>query len=221
MRTRTELRSDVPNDGPDDSTTDSVIERIVTGVRDAIAKGTLSPGQRLTEREVIHSTGAARTSVREALSRLRALGLLERGARGRLQVPPLNATAIDHIYDVRLAIESMAAELFTIRATEEEIAELVEVSDPAEDRQRLRTQISATYRTIMQGARNPLLLRILTLTENVRGLCGSCRRRCPAVYSAICLETFELTDAVQRRNPEDAARATRAQVAAARKSVGP
>ena len=57
--------------------TTTLAHRVVTGLKDRILAGDLSPGTRLpSENQLIDEYGVSRTVVREAVTRLRAEGLV-------------------------------------------------------------------------------------------------------------------------------------------------
>src|ERR1044072_8277435 len=86
---------------------DQVHERLVN----AIADGTLPPGQRLTQEEIAARLCGARQPGSHALQVLRARGLVEeRGKRG-LVVSPLDAEKLRGLYQVRAVLEALAATL--------------------------------------------------------------------------------------------------------------
>jgi DNA-binding GntR family transcriptional regulator len=90
---------------------DQVHERLVN----AIADGTLPPGQRLTQEEIALRLGVSRQPVSHALQVLRRRGLVEeRGKRG-LVVAPLDAKKLRGLYQVRAALEALAASLAAAR----------------------------------------------------------------------------------------------------------
>ena len=56
----------------------SLAQRVVAGLKDKIFAGDLPPGQKVpSETELIEEFGVSRTVVREAVTRLRAEGLIE------------------------------------------------------------------------------------------------------------------------------------------------
>ncbi|MGH3640121.1 MAG: FadR/GntR family transcriptional regulator, partial [Mycobacterium sp.] len=58
--------------------TTTLAQRVVTGLKDKILTGELPPGHKLpSESELIEEFGVSRTVVREAVTRLRAEGLVE------------------------------------------------------------------------------------------------------------------------------------------------
>ncbi len=75
----------------------------------AICDGELAPGTRLTQEELAASLNVSRQPVLQALRLLKREGfVIETGRRG-LMVAPLNAEAIVHLYQVRSAIDALAA----------------------------------------------------------------------------------------------------------------
>jgi DNA-binding GntR family transcriptional regulator len=198
---------------------------VVAAVRDAIADGALAPGQRLTERELMERTGVSRTSIREALSQLRRMGLIEERPRGGIRVAVLDRSAIEQIYEVRTAIEPMVAELFTLRATDSEVAELIDAygynadgpDSPGEVPD--LSQPGRAEELLFRGARNPLLKEII---EPFHARIRSVRRlslTMPGRYAAAVAENREIVDAIRRREPEEAAKAVRRHIAEAQRAA--
>src|ERR1044072_4132249 len=75
------------------------------------ADETLPPGKRLTQEEIALRLGVSRQPVSHALQILRRRGLVEeRGKRG-LVVAPLDAKKLRGLYQVRAALEELAASL--------------------------------------------------------------------------------------------------------------
>jgi DNA-binding GntR family transcriptional regulator len=95
---------------------ESLSEVVYETIRDAIVNRTIPPGARVTEAGLAKQLNVSKTPVREALLRLREIGLIESfGVRGgRIILPSL--TSIRHAYEVRLALETFAAETAAERA---------------------------------------------------------------------------------------------------------
>jgi DNA-binding GntR family transcriptional regulator len=84
-------------------------DRIHDRLRAAIISGELPPGSPVIEAELAAKLGASRTPIREALRRLESEGLLEpRGLRGSV-VRALDASEVACIFEIREALESLAA----------------------------------------------------------------------------------------------------------------
>lgn len=109
---------------------DQVHDRLVA----AIADGTLAPGEKLTQEDVAEKLGVSRQPVSHALQLLRRHGLaVESGKRG-LVVAPLDHDRLRGLYQVRAALDGLAASLAAERAkagtlsstSRKDIIELVE-----------------------------------------------------------------------------------------------
>jgi DNA-binding GntR family transcriptional regulator len=82
----------------------------------AIADGTLAPGGKLTQEDVAEKLGVSRQPVSHALQLLRRRGLsVESGKRG-LVVAPLDPDRLRGLYQVRAALDGLAASLAAERA---------------------------------------------------------------------------------------------------------
>ena len=90
---------------------DQVYDRLVA----AIADGSLPPGHRLTQEDVAARLGVSRQPVSHALQVLRRRGLLEEAGRRGLAVVPLDAQWLRDLYQVRAALEALAAALAAAR----------------------------------------------------------------------------------------------------------
>ena len=86
---------------------DRVYERLVA----AIADGTLPPGRRLRQDEVAALLGVSRQPVSHALQLVKRQGLaIEHGRKG-LAVAPIAAAQVRDLYQVRAALDALAARL--------------------------------------------------------------------------------------------------------------
>ncbi|MEJ0078028.1 MAG: GntR family transcriptional regulator [Alphaproteobacteria bacterium] len=90
---------------------DQVHDRLVN----AIADGTLPPGQRLTQEEIAVRLGVSRQPVSHALQVLRRRGLVEESGKRGLIVAPLDAQRMRDLYQVRAVLEALAASLAAAR----------------------------------------------------------------------------------------------------------
>ncbi len=112
--------------------TTTLAQRVVAGLKDKILAGVLPPGHKLpSEAELIDEYGVSRTVVREAVTRLRAEGLVEtfqgRGSYVLAMPEPTSFTVesaairthhdVLDMIDFRLGIESEAAALAAARVT--------------------------------------------------------------------------------------------------------
>jgi DNA-binding GntR family transcriptional regulator len=101
-----------------------VREETARVIRQAIADGTLPPGSRLKERELVELTGVSRTSVREAVRILETQGLVYTVPGEGPRVATLSEEEARELYALRGLLESYAVRQFTLNATDENVAEL-------------------------------------------------------------------------------------------------
>jgi DNA-binding GntR family transcriptional regulator len=104
-------------------------ESLATGaynrLREAILTGELRPNEQLVEAELANWLKVSRTPLRESLIRLASEGLV-RSRRRAWVVREYTAQEVIEIHEVRAALEGMAVYIAAERATDEEIARIVE-----------------------------------------------------------------------------------------------
>ncbi|GAC1308349.1 MAG: GntR family transcriptional regulator [Vulcanimicrobiaceae bacterium] len=101
----------------------SLRDQIYDRIRAAILSGELAPGAPVIEAELAATLGASRTPVREALRRLETEGMLEpRGARGSV-VRELKRDEVECIFEIREALETLAARRASRRMSERDYVE--------------------------------------------------------------------------------------------------
>ncbi|HEU4697585.1 MAG TPA: GntR family transcriptional regulator [Gemmatimonadales bacterium] len=144
-------------------------------LREAIVRGRLRPGARVTEAEAAERLGVSRTPVREALDRLQREGLLVPdggGARPRLAVAPLAAEAVADLYQAAGALEGVAARRVAelSAAARRELAEALRAADAAfrveadaaaPDLDRLFDLHAAFHETLMAACAGPPIRALL------------------------------------------------------------
>lgn len=86
-------------------------EFVYEWVRDRIIDGTLPTGARIREREVADEIQVSRVPVREALPRLEAEGFIRTLPRRGAVVAPMELRDVIEVFDVRAALEVLAARL--------------------------------------------------------------------------------------------------------------
>ena len=88
----------------------SLRQQALTALRRAITSGELPPGMHLVETDLSEALHISRGTLREAMRQLQQEGLISvTGERGRLSVRHLDAKEIKDIFNVRAALESLAA----------------------------------------------------------------------------------------------------------------
>jgi DNA-binding GntR family transcriptional regulator len=138
-------------------------ERALGALRAAITSGRYRPGDHLGEVELAGGLGISRGTVREALRHLEQEGLVEAGPRGRLRVNSLSGDEIRGLYQVRAALEGLAATTIirsprraeavtALRAALDELAE-----ESSEFTQRVEADL-AFHLLLCRLADNPMLV---------------------------------------------------------------
>lgn len=197
-----------------------VRDKVVDALREAILDGALQPGRRLTERELTELTGVSRTSVREALRRLQAEGLVEESPSRGLRVSIPTEDEVDQIYEIRAELEPLAVRLFVERASQEEVGALATVAQqvtPGGDDN--KDVLDRFDKVLLDGCRNPMLAELLGgLYSRIHAL----RRISAATPGRMAVtkqEYADLVEAIRNGSAADAGEVARRHVAAARASA--
>jgi DNA-binding FadR family transcriptional regulator len=221
--------------------TESLSEMVVGQVLEALFAGQLTPGQFFgTEAQLAQTFQTSRVPIREALSRLAALGVvnIKTGAGGGATIgsgdPDQFATALavqfmlikvttKEIFDARIAIESMAAELVAMEASDDTIAHLRELlgeveaaerTDPAE----LSRAILRFRRAVVEASGNRTLIALMAALVHV--LYNTYLRLVlPRRDGTIVQSLSRILEAIEAREPDRAAAEARAMLIRARNSI--
>lgn len=87
------------------------VDLVYTNLRDAISDGTLPPGERITQEDLAARLNVSRSPVLQALRLLKKDGLLEEAPGRGLIVTRLDPERISHLYQIRGALDALAARL--------------------------------------------------------------------------------------------------------------
>lgn len=123
-------------------------------LREAILEGYFKPGERLIERDLVEQLGVSRTIVREVLRHLESEGLVSTLHNKGPIVAKLDLEVVQQIYEVRAALEAMAARLCA-EAGDPEIVQALELALAGiragyanKDMAEVLTQTSAFYKEL-------------------------------------------------------------------------
>ncbi|MDX1465618.1 MAG: GntR family transcriptional regulator [Halomonas sp.] len=105
----------------------TLAERVFNQLQDAIVRGELAPGSKITEPGLSRAYGISRGPLREAMRRLESHRLIQRVPHVGARVVQLSMKELLELFDLREALESMAARLAAEHMTPEEIAGLREL----------------------------------------------------------------------------------------------
>jgi DNA-binding GntR family transcriptional regulator len=145
----------------------SLRSRIILSLRRAIETGVLEPGARLVERDLCEQLQVSRTSLREALGELQAEGILTYSPTRRLSVSVISRTDAENAYRIRAAMEALVVEQFIEKASDAELAALVQDSKQLKnayrsgDVEQMLVAKRVFYDRICSGAQNPMAFDII------------------------------------------------------------
>ena len=94
----------------------NLIDQVYGRILEAIIDRTLLPGQRIRQNELADKLGVSRQPVSHALHLLHRQGLVAESGRRGFEVTQLDPERIRQLYEVRGAIDALAARLAATRA---------------------------------------------------------------------------------------------------------
>lgn len=118
------MNRDLLND--DSSMGLSLTSKIFLILREEILNGKYAEGEKLVEAKLAEDLGVSRTPVREALKQLEVEGIVENLPNRGVVVLGISNQDIEDIYEIRYAIEGIAAKWAAERITNEELEALKE-----------------------------------------------------------------------------------------------
>jgi len=194
-------------------------DQVAAYLRDAITSCELKPGSVLVEREICEVTGTSRATVREALRQLQSEGMVvSEVGRGTI-VASLTQAEARQIYEVRGALEGLAARLFTTNASETQVEDLsasVErMSEWLDDPDRMLETKAAFYEILFLGAGNAELRRLWDSTRRRATLVRATSLSIPGRPPQSLSEIRAIMAAIRDREPDEAERRTAEHIQAA------
>jgi DNA-binding GntR family transcriptional regulator len=180
-------------------------------LRQAIADSTFMPGQRLVERELTGMLGVSRTSIREALRELAAEGLVRSIPNKGMVVAGLTPSEVANLYELRSALEGLAAHLFVERASDEQVERLraayERISAGVEAGHDVLEAKDEFYAVLFAGAENEELRAVVEgLHTRVRRMRAISLAQ-PGRSAQTLKEILAIVEAVERRDADAAAAA--------------
>lgn len=149
----------------------SLHEQTYQALRDSILSGELAPGDRLIETQIAEQLQVSRTPIREAIRQLQREELVIADDLGWLRVATVSATEAMHLYDCRIALETLAIASACESASNFHLKKLKELVTQAEkllkrkasnpDSIQLLELDYQFHRTIAQSSGNTCLVSLL------------------------------------------------------------
>ena len=136
------------------------VDAVYRSLLDAISDGTLAPGARVTQEDLAAQLHVSRSPVLQALRLLKKDGLLEDAPGRGLLVTPLQPQRIGQLYEVRGALDALAARLAAQRRAPI-AASLIAAGRRAAAGSDVRAMIEADtafHRAIYEASGNPYIV---------------------------------------------------------------
>jgi DNA-binding GntR family transcriptional regulator len=195
---------------------------VCDAIRDQIMNGRHLPGARLVEDRLAVELGVSRNPVREALRVLEAEGYVEMIPRRGAVVASMSDKEVEDIFEVRLALEALAARLAARRADATSQAALKKIL--AETRTALRRSEPAKLAAL--NTRFHELVVDVADNGYLRDVMLPLRGRMQWIFSRTVGqraghsldEHFEMADAIVQHDEERAAKLAESHIEAARQS---
>lgn len=196
-------------------------EVVREALRDAIIHGVLAPGERLMEFQLAEQLGVSRTPVREAIRRLELEGFVVMVPRRGTYVADLSMKDINNVFEVRMALDVLAAGLAAERITDEELEKmermLVEISEYIKTNNMDKiVEIDSNFHDVLyQASRNDRLAGIIanlreqltrfrTISMSYPGRLINTLEEHRCLVEAIAQRDMELAQAAAREHLENA-----------------
>lgn len=104
------------------------VDYLTDHLREGILRGRYAPGQRLIEADLTRDLGVSRGPLREAFRRLSAEGLLEKVPHRGAMVRRLSHREMKEFFQIRMALEALAAQLAAANMHDGEIRDRFETA---------------------------------------------------------------------------------------------
>ncbi|MFZ5897821.1 MAG: GntR family transcriptional regulator [Bacillota bacterium] len=200
-------------------------EVVFESLREAIITGRLRPGERLMELQLAEELGVSRTPVREAIRKLELEGFVVMVPRKGAYVAGITDKDITDVFEIRAALEALAAGLAAERITEEEIEELERLvvryaeTTSSQNIQAIVEEDTKFHDVIYRASRNQRLIQIVTnLQEQIQRFRLTTLSR-PGRTKEALVEHRKIVEAISERNIELAQQLAREHIESAENSL--
>ena len=190
-------------------------EVVSEALRVAITDGTLKPGERLMEIQLAEELGVSRTPIREAIRRLELEGFLVMVPRRGTYVADLSIKDINEVFEIRTALDVLAAGLAAERITEEELEEmerlLVRIGEFIDvgDADKIVEADGQFHDVLYKASRNDRLVGIINNLREQFTRFRSISMAYPGRLKDTLEEHRRVVEAIAQRNPELAQQCSR------------
>ncbi|MDD4170948.1 MAG: GntR family transcriptional regulator [Syntrophomonas sp.] len=183
-------------------------ELVLDAIRSAIINGTLQPRERLMEIQMAEELGVSRTPIREALRKLELEGFIVMVPRKGAYVSDLSFKDIADVFEIRAALEGLAAGLAAERITDDELETMERLlvgkqeAITAGDIDKLVEVDTSFHELLYRASRN---VRLATIISNLREQIQRFRLTSlsfPGRNKESLLEHKQIVEAIQARDTQ-------------------
>lgn len=202
----------------------NLTDRVYDLLKSRILSQDIELGARLRDEDLAAQLGVSRTPVREALMRLHREGLVDVVPRSGTMVRQFSESDVHEIYDVRMALESLAIHRAAkgLRANQlrylRQMHERAEAAFKHHDFHPLLEFDRELHRLTLEASGNRKLQKIMATINDFVSLFRNLGARLPA-HRGFNYRHREIMQALQRRNSDAAARALAEHVEGAKEQL--
>lgn len=182
-------------------------EIVLEALREAIVNGILTPGERLMEIQLAEEMGVSRTPVREAIRKLELEGFVVMIPRKGAYVAGVSFKDVKDVFEIRAALEGLAAGLAAEKVTQEEIEQMERALHYEREPASLEEMVQSDtdfHALLYKASRNERLIQILAnLREQIQRF-RTTSLAVPGRGKNAIQEHRAMVDAIARHDVEDA-----------------
>jgi DNA-binding GntR family transcriptional regulator len=182
------------------------VDTVYRVLLDAITDGSLAPGERLTQEEIAEQLHVSRSPVLQALRLLKKDGFIQDAPGRGVQVTPLDPVWIGRLYEVRGALDALAARLAAQarHAIDPAVIERGRTAAESGDLKAIIDADLAFHNAIYAASGNPLIAESANrYWVHLRRVMGAVHRA-STERSTIWDEHQAIADAIAQGDPERA-----------------
>ena len=183
------------------------VDQVYRALLAAISDGTLAPGQRVTQEEIAAQLAVSRQPVLQALRQLKHDGFVHDAPGRGVLVAPLDVGWMQQVYQVRGALDALAARLAAAQRVQLDPA-LLTRGRKASAGKNLQTMIDADlafHHAIYSASGNPLIEQAAMLHwRHLRRVMGAVLQS-SSQRSTVWEEHMQIADAISRGQADRAA----------------
>lgn len=186
-------------------------EIVCDALRQAIVDGVFKPGERLMEIQLAEDMGVSRTPVREAIRKLELEGFVALVPRRGTYVADVSVRDITDVYEIRIALEVLAAGLSAERISNDDLEKLKKLIEEIEyqvnnggEMEKIVELDAAFHDVLYQASHNQ---RLVAIISNLRDQFTRLRMRSmkyPGRLKNTVSEHKQLVEAISARSVERA-----------------